>query len=124
MNQGRTIIIYDHECELCKRFKLALERMDHQNLFGFLSAREDTTFDLFPNLNQDDCLETLHLLDPDRNILCAGEAINYILQSLPEAKKYLWLLDTKAGKKATDLFYKTIDTFRKSSLHSCGKCGK
>jgi predicted DCC family thiol-disulfide oxidoreductase YuxK len=124
MNYQLPLILYDPECPLCLRFKQGLEYLD-KNLH-FASVRDDELYKNFPELNQQVCLQKVHLITPERSIKAGVEVVDYLAQTLPMVSRFAWLLDTDQGKKVKDYFYQKVEELRELSLkkNNCEECPK
>lgn len=107
---------------MCNRFKQILQFMDKDKEINYYSARDEQLYDHFPELQKHECLDTVHCMDEDGKIYKGPDTVIYLTKIIPGIKKHQWLLDTGAGKKAVDLFYSTVNNYRKSKLNSCEKC--
>lgn len=122
MNIHLPVILYDPECPLCLRFKQGLTYLD-KNL-TFISAREDDVYDAFPELNRQECLEKVHMITEDRQILKGPEVVDYLVKTLPGVSKLAWLLDNEQGKKVKDFFYQKVEELRELSQKKDSDCNQ
>jgi predicted DCC family thiol-disulfide oxidoreductase YuxK len=122
MSYQLPIILYDPECPLCLRFKQGLEYLDKS--LNFVSAREDRVYEIFPELDRQECLEKVHLITLDKTILAGPEVVDYLVKTLPGVSKFAWLLDNEQGKKVKDFFYKKVEELRELSQkkEDCNSC--
>lgn len=116
-------LVYDSECGLCLRFKQSLERLDSKKTIQFLDANDKETFQKLPFLNQQSCLEIVHLVDKKGNVFTGGEVITELLNYFPQVNKFAWLLDNEQGKAAMDLFYGQLNRMRLMQKKNCFRCG-
>lgn len=116
------LILYDHECPLCTRFKQGLEFLD-KNL-NFVSAREESVYEAFPELNRQDCLDKVHLITSDRMILAGPEVVDHLIKTLPGVSKLSWLLDNDQGKKVTEFFYQKVEELRELTTKKDSDCNQ
>jgi predicted DCC family thiol-disulfide oxidoreductase YuxK len=123
-NKLKNIIFFDDECSLCLRFSQALKRIDSEELIEYYSIRESATFEKFPQMNPEECAQTVHMLTEEGKILKGSEVINHLITVLPGVSKFAWLLDNQVGKKTTELFHGVLQTYRESLLNRCPKCKK
>ena len=118
------LILFDPECPLCLRFKQGLEYLD-KNL-NFVSAREDEVYEYFSEISPEDCLASVHLITPERNVLKGPEVVDYLMKSLPGISKFAWLLENDQGKKVKDFFYQKVEELRelskKKAENDCNEC--
>lgn len=122
MNDQLPFILFDPECPLCLRFKQGLSFLD-KNL-TFISARDSAIYERFPELNRQECLETVHMLTSERKILKGPEVVDYLVATLPGVSKLAWLLDNEQGKKVKDFFYQKVEELRELSTKKDSGCGE
>lgn len=119
------IILYDDECTLCKRFKLALVKLDTKKELNFIDLHRDEVYKTFPFLSKNECENAIHLIDEKHQVYRAGEVIQFLVSYFPGVKKLSWLLDNDSAKKALDIFYYKVAEIReKSNCTSCSKASK
>ena len=117
-------LFYDSDCAMCIRFKDSLIRLPGGDKICMLSIRESDIFASFPEIDPLEAVETIHLMNEERRIFKGPEVIQYLLEYYPGVSKFAWLLDNQVGKKALELFYKSINQYRKSTLGNCKSCHK
>lgn len=125
MTEGQfPIILFDPECPLCLRFKQGLSLMD-KNLV-FISVREESTFERFPELSRQECLEKVHLIKDSGEVISGPDVVDYLVERLPGVKKLSWLLDSDQGKKVKNFFYDKVEELRRLTVKnsSCSSCPK
>lgn len=122
MNYHLPLILYDPECPLCLRFKQGLEYLD--KTLTFVSARDEAVYEAFPELNRQTCLEKVHMITAERQILAGPEVVDYLVKTLPGVSKFAWLLDNEQGKKVKDFFYQKVEELRELSQKKddCNQC--
>jgi Uncharacterized protein conserved in bacteria len=118
------IILYDKECHLCIRFMESFQRIPETNKYSFIPIQDENIFSTYPQLNQEECFETLHLIDKDEKIWKGGEAISLLIEQFPLVSKFKWLIEKDMGKKTVKIFYDVVNKYRKAIKRSCPKCGK
>jgi predicted DCC family thiol-disulfide oxidoreductase YuxK len=117
------LVLYDSECPLCLRFKQGLEFLDKS--LCFISAREEDIYLDFPQLKQELCLQKIHLITPERQILVGPEVVDYLSHTLPGISKFAWLLDNDQGQKVKEFFYQKVEELRELTQKknsSCDQC--
>ena len=124
MNYQLPLILFDPDCPLCLRFKQGLQFLDKG--LNFASAREDSVYVAFPELDRRNCLEKVHLITSDRQILQGPEVVDYLVRTLPGVAKFAWLLENEQGKKAKEFFYQKVEELRELSQKKddCNQCPK
>lgn len=116
------LILYDPECPLCTRFKQGLEYLDKS--LHFVSAHDEEVYVEFPELSRQVCLEKVHMITKERQILTGPEVVDYLLAELPGVSKLAWLLDNEQGRKVKDFFYQKVEELRELSnkKEDCQQC--
>ena len=118
----KTTIFYDGKCELCLRFKLSIEKLDANNNFTFQDIHGTNFEQNYPQLNLDECKKTLHVINDKGEVLIAEDATVEIIKKMPGAKAFMWLIEGKAGKKASKIFYQSLEKIRHSLNNRCPGC--
>lgn len=121
-NYHLPLVLFDPECPLCLRFKQGLGFLD-KNL-TFVSAREEDVYTSFPELNRQDCLETVHMITADRKILKGPEVVDHLVETLPGVSKLAWLLDNEQGKKVKNFFYEKVEELRELTNKKDSDCNQ
>lgn len=116
------VVFYDPECPLCLRFKQGLQFLDKS--LTFVSAREDSVYTEFPELNRQECLEKVHMITADRKVLKGPEVVDFLVETLPGVSKLAWLLDNDQGKKVKDFFYQKVEELRELSHKKDSDCNQ
>lgn len=117
------LILYDHECPLCLRFKQGLEFLDKS--LNFVSARDEEVYAQFPELSRQACLDKVHLITIEGKVLAGPEVVDFLIEKLPGVSKLSWLLDNEQGKKVKDYFYQKVEELRTLSQkkdNDCNQC--
>lgn len=115
------VLLYDDECPLCKRFSQSLDRIEGGKNISKVSIHTDDIYGQFPFLSKDKCLEDVHYIDEDNNLLVGSEVVEHLIVKYPVVNKFAWLIEKEMGKKSVDLFYKAASSIRKC-LGNCSKC--
>ena len=122
--EDKHVLIYDSECSLCVRFKKALEFIDSDHKIQFRSLYEQSVYVDFPELNQEECLETIHLITNDKKILTGSDVIQFLITLNPGVKKFSWLIESESAEKAMNAFYGRLNEMRIMKKRKCFTCGK
>jgi predicted DCC family thiol-disulfide oxidoreductase YuxK len=116
------IVLYDPECPLCVRFKQGLEYIDKS--LHFVSARDEAVYSAFPELSQAACLEKIHMITIEKQILVGPEVVDYLVSRIPGVSKLAWLLENDQGKKVKDYFYQKVEELRELSQKKDSDCNQ
>lgn len=116
------LILYDPECPLCVRFKQGLHYLDSS--LNFASAREDEIYLEFPELSRQACLEKVHMLTENKEILMGPEVVDYLVKTLPGVSKLSWLLDNDQGQKVKNYFYQKVEELRELATKKDDDCNQ
>ena len=91
----------------------------------FVSAREDEVYLAFPELSKQECLEKVHMITTERQVLAGQAVVDHLLVTLPGVSKLAWLLDNEQGKKVKDFFYQKVEELReltRKKEEGCDQC--
>lgn len=116
------LLLFDSECAMCTRFKMALERLPGSDQINMVSIHEKEIYEKFTFLDPKDCHDTVHLIDESEKLHKGPEVVEYLVTIIPGIKKISWLVQTDTGKKALEFFYDTVNKYRKSKLNRCPSC--
>lgn len=125
MKSKNPIILFDDKCSLCTRFKDGLKYLDKNHTLQFtpLSQAEEI-YQRYPQLNEKECHETVHLIDENDKILRGPEVVEYLIKFYPQVSKLAWLVETDVGKKAVKFFYDKVNELKQSKISPCSECKK
>ena len=113
-------IFYDQQCILCRRYKQALDFIDH-TAFNWLDANDDESIKIIDR-TKDELLSEIHILLEDSTVLSGSEAMSYILAKMPGASRFAWLMEKDSTKKAIETFHSTSEKLRRRLIKSCPSC--
>lgn len=119
-------LLYDPDCPMCVRFKQAIERIPLDEEILFRPIDDESLEEDFPFLTDTNYKDEVHLIlenEPPK-ILVGPDVIEYLALHNPQVKKLAWLLDTKVGEKASQVFYQSLNKIRQSLQNHCPKCKK
>ena len=118
------VLLYDGDCPLCVRFAEALGRLPGTDGLARMSARDDSVYAKFPQLNKEECLKELHVLDAQGNVRRGTDAITFLIEQFPGVQKFAWLIESNMGQKAIKFFHDVADHAREELLKRCSACNK
>jgi len=115
-------LVYDESCLLCLRFKQALERTKVNDKVSFYPLQDSKLYLSFPFLDPLKTKEIVHFIDSHHNVYTGKDAVEHLVKLDPKVKRFAWLIESKMGQIAIDLFYKTSNRYRKSLRKCCKTC--
>lgn len=120
------VILFDPECPLCVRFKMAIERMNFDEPLFFTPYSSPQVIEQFPHLVLDELSKEVHLIVDEKamQVLKGAEVIEYLAKHNEAIKKLSWLLESNVGEKASHIFYNTVNKLRESLHNHCTNCRK
>ncbi len=116
------ILLYNHECDFCNRFKMALERIPGTKEITMISIHDEKIFEMYPEVSFESCKDTIHLIDKNKRIHIGPEVTKFLITEFPGVSKFSWLLETEIGKKAVNLFYEFTEKCKESMSKNCANC--
>lgn len=85
----KAILIYDDKCSLCRGCMKWIElHAIRRDIFEFIPCQSDERKNRFPEIADEVCLQSLHLIFPDNRILRGDKALPEIIHRL---KGFRWL---------------------------------
>ncbi len=118
------LLIYDEECNMCRRIKEAIAHFDIDNVFHFRSLQDKELYKIFPQITPEDCQEEVHFIDEHGVVYKGSDVLPELMKRLPIISKIAWMFDNNAGKKALSLFYQEVQKRRFKKENGCKKCPK
>lgn len=118
-------LFYDEQCSLCRRFKQSLERLELKDDVNFYPIQDKRIYSFFShieNFTPEALAQEVHFMTRDQKVLKGSEAISYLVQQNPKVNKFSWLVESKMGQKALDIFYNTSNRYRETLRKRCGQC--
>ena len=116
------ILIYDHRCSLCLRFKQSLDKLSESEHIQKVSIHNEEIYKTFPMLDKKLCHEAIHIIDSSKNVHIGPDALSWLINEIPAVSKFAWLAESEIGKKSIDFFYKMAQKYRSSLLNRCPTC--
>jgi len=104
---SKLTVFFDEKCNFCVTVKNIIKKLDTEAQISFKSLSE--------NSNE------LMAVDENGNIYFSEDAMIEIAKILPGIKRFSWMFDGKAGKKAGELFYSGIESIKKVHNRIHGK---
>ncbi len=121
-NYQLPLLLFDGECELCKRFKQSLERIPEASAIQMVSIHEKEVYEAFEQINFEDCAKEVHYLDEEGQVFKGEAAVSVLIEKFPLVKRFSWLIQSGMGQKAIKYFYDKADQYREELLKRCGNC--
>ena len=86
----RTVLIYDAECSLCCGYMNWIKSYAmYIDTFEFIPCQSEEWKRRFPNIKEEACMKSLHLVKPDGRILAGDKSLPEILCNL---RYFRWLV--------------------------------
>lgn len=123
MSVFNKIILFDSECQLCVRFKKAIELIDTKKTIKFISVYDQNIYIEYPQLVRQECESEIHLITDDKKIYKGSEVVEQLVLSFPQVKKFAWLIESDSSRKAMKSFYRKINDMRVMKKANCYSCG-
>ena len=89
--EQQSIVIYDGDCGICKRFQQFLKQIDWLNHFHCRPLQDNVLYKEYPFLNPTKCCEEITLVSKSQKIYSGGDAIIKILSGLPLTAVIGWI---------------------------------
>ena len=119
-------LFYDETCPLCLRFKQSLQRIELEEDIHFYPLQESSLYPYFSQFDQSFTMEQakqeVHLITKDYHFIRGPEVIEYFAKQNSKVRKFAWLIESKMGQKALEVFYKTANSYRDKLRKRCHKC--
>jgi predicted DCC family thiol-disulfide oxidoreductase YuxK len=115
-------LLYDESCPLCLRFKQSLERTKLDTDLYYYPIQNKYLYTTFPMIKEDEVSKEVHLILSQTQHLKGPEVITYLAKQNSSILKFSWLIESKMGQKAIDIFYKTSNKYRETLRKRCHKC--
>ncbi|MFZ8933031.1 MAG: thiol-disulfide oxidoreductase DCC family protein [Bacteriovoracaceae bacterium] len=116
------LLLFDGQCELCRRFKQSLERLPGTESIQMVSIHDKEVYDKYEQINFDDCSKTVHYLDTEGKVYRGEEVITHLIEKFPLVRRFSWLIQSDMGQKASKYFYDKVNQYREELLKRCGNC--
>ena len=115
-------LLYDESCPLCLRFKQSLQRTDLKNDLYYYPIQNKRLYSEFTFISEEEVYHEVHLILSSSEVLKGSDVITYLTTQNEAIKKFSWLIESKMGQKAIDIFYKTSNKYRETLRKRCHKC--
>jgi predicted DCC family thiol-disulfide oxidoreductase YuxK len=114
--ESQYVAIYDDTCGLCRRFVSSLRTKISRDLLVAVPCGHPDQARLAPGVRTLDCFQAFTLVTPDGKILSGSTAAAKVTSLVPELKTIQWLVDSKAGRSAAGIVYKTAQKIRRRDV--------
>lgn len=89
----KLVVIYDHDCEFCRRSVEWLKKKDKKSVLDFVPCQSERREKEFSQVSQDQCLSAIQVVLPDQRVLSGFDGIIYIMKFLSGLKLLGFLLN-------------------------------
>ncbi len=110
-------LLYDGECETCRRFAEKVRRFDRTNSIETVSLQDHYIDDR--SIPLEELLNDLHMVSSSGTVVRGGEAVAQIISLVPAARPFRWMVETSPGRRGSDLVYRIL-----KRRHRCPHCKK
>jgi predicted DCC family thiol-disulfide oxidoreductase YuxK len=117
-SQNRPVLIYDGDCEFCRRSVVRLRHMtgDRVDTRPFQEVAKQ-----FPNISLEQFQASVQLVQPDGSVYVGAEAVFRTLASNPNHGWPLWMyLEIPGVARMTEFLYRLVARNR----NACGRSHK
>ena len=119
------VILFDSKCPMCVRFSHAIKKLDpNSEKVHVTDLHQEWIYKTYPQLSYEKTVQEIHFLKSEDEIFYGSQAISEVLNLIPQAKKFSWLIESNSGKKAIEFFYSTTNKLKHSLHKSCSECTK
>jgi hypothetical protein len=101
---------------------MSLEKLSTFRDLTMISIHDEEIYKHFSILNKDDCLEEVHLLLDENNVLKGSDALEHLLKQNKLVSKFAWLIESDKGQKTIDYFYSMANKYRETIAKKCPSC--
>jgi predicted DCC family thiol-disulfide oxidoreductase YuxK len=117
----KLVLLYDHNCPLCRKLAEFVERLDKEALIEIVDHEDEGVRERFPDLNLDRVRQQLTVCDQMNRAWHGVEAIRRITDLLPGLRRFSWIYRLPGVTPAVGGLYRSINRQRK---RLCLKCGE
>ena len=108
ITQVKATIVYDGECNFCKRCIEWLKKHDIASHFDYLPCQSTMKKERFPQIKEENCLKAMYIVFQDGRFYSGGDAIPRIMSFLPRWKQFVFLFKIPATLILARLGYQII----------------
>ena len=104
-------VLFDSECPVCCKFSKLIQNMDKNNNFILESFQYYSSQNANPD--KEELSKEIHIINNHGEVRRGSEAVINILTILPYLKPYRWMIESRWGKRGTEILYKGLARHRK-----------
>ncbi len=121
---GKSTVVYDGQCSLCRRWVTRIARRDRNDAFEFVARQTKGLTMRFPRLVEGDFNTGMRLITPDNTIHVGADAAYQIARHLRYWRWIAWLYHVPGIHSLTRALYAHIAANRQSQGGRCddGTC--
>jgi predicted DCC family thiol-disulfide oxidoreductase YuxK len=109
---GPWTLIYDGDCEICRRSVTALVAWDRDRAFECLPYQDAGVTARFPALDPRALRDAVHLVGADGRVWAGAAAVEQAARLLPRARALAWLFRLPFAGALADRAYRAIARHR------------
>lgn len=122
---SRPLIIYDGECNFCRRQVRRLQERDRAMQFEYAARQLEGLDERFPLLAASDFNTGMRLIDPHGRVFVGADAAYEIARRLPGYRRIAWLYRLPVFHQVAKAGYALVARYRYKFAGKCedGACG-
>lgn len=120
----RNVIIYDGDCEFCRRQVDRIHKKDRAGRFELLPKQHPDLLRRLPQLSGADLSQGLRLVTPAGRVYVGADAVHQIARELPGWRLLAWVYCVPGLRQLLRAGYASVATHRQSLSRNCptGTC--
>ncbi|MFV2007857.1 MAG: thiol-disulfide oxidoreductase DCC family protein [Longimicrobiales bacterium] len=118
---GTTTVIYDGECELCRRSMGVLRRLDEAGVLELVESQAPGLRERFPWITPEACARAVQVVEPDGHTTEGAAAVERLCAILPAGRRVRWLYRIPFARPIGDRIYAWISRNRPTLRLACGE---
>ena len=103
-----TVVVYDGECGLCRRWVSRLEAWDREGRLELLPFQDESVSQRFPWIPAAAFREAVQVVAPDGRTWSGAGAAEYLTGVLPGGRSVGWLFRLPGARAVADRIYRWV----------------
>lgn len=118
----RNVVVYDGDCEFCRRQADRIRRKDRAGRFELLPKQHPDLSHRFPQLAGADLRQGMRLVTPTGRVYVGADAVHQIARQLPGWRLLAWLYHVPGLRQLLRAGYASVAAHRQSLSRNCHAC--